>query len=191
VFGDEPLAEARTALDTFHRFFERYERVTGEGFYEIEAVARRSEADFPAPPAGLLAEVHRHRTAFLEKMDDDFNTGAAISELFELVRGLNKHIDQNRLESKSNKPALDALRQAARTLRELTSVLGLFRQPAAQPGGQDVELVAKLMELLIEVRTAARRRKDFEIADTIRDQLTAIGITLEDRQDGTGWRLET
>jgi cysteinyl-tRNA synthetase len=191
VFGDEPLAETRTALETFHRFFERYERVTGESFYEIEPAARRSDGDSPAPPDGLLAEVHRHRMAFLEKMDDDFNTGAAISELFELVRGLNKHIDQNRLETKANEQALDDLRRAARTLRELTSVLGLFREPAAQSGGQDVELVAKLMELLIEVRTAARQRKDFEIADTIRDQLTAIGITLEDRQDGTGWRLET
>ncbi len=191
VFGDEPLNEARTALDTFHRFFERYERVTGENFYQIEPATRRSHGDFPALPDGLLAQVHRRRTAFLEKMDDDFNTGAAISELFELVRGLNKHIDQNRLESKSNEQAREDLRPATRTLRELTSVLGLFRRPAAQPGGQDVELVTKLMELLIEVRTAARRRKDFEIADTIRDQLTAIGITLEDRQDGTGWRLET
>ena len=86
---------------------------------------------------------------------------------------------------------LEDLAKGARTLRELTSVLGLFRQPAETADGQDVELVAKLMELLIEVRTAARQRKDFEIADTIRNQLTEIGITLEDRKDGTGWRLES
>ena len=122
-------------------------------------------------------------------MDDDFNTGAAISELFDLVRDLNKHIDQQNLEGNAAGQPLEDLRQGIRTLRELTSVLELFRQPAVPAGGKDLELVAKLMELLIEVRATARQRKDFQISDTIRDRLTAIGITLEDRKDGTSWRL--
>jgi cysteinyl-tRNA synthetase len=46
------------------------------------------------------------------------------------------------------------------------------------------------MQLLIELRTTARKKKDFEMADCIRDSLGQIGINLEDRKDGTGWRLQ-
>jgi cysteinyl-tRNA synthetase len=189
VFGDEPLAEARTALETFYRFFERYERIAGESFYGIEAARSREEGDFPTDGQPVLAEIHQRRATFLEKMDDDFNTGAAISELFELVRALNKHVDEQDLEATTDTAGLDVLRQGARTLRELTDILGLFRRPLEDRGAADDELVAKLMDLLIEVRASARQKKDFATADKIRDQLAEIGITLEDRKGGTDWRL--
>jgi cysteinyl-tRNA synthetase len=189
VFGDEPLAEARTALEAFYRFFDRYERIAGESFYGIEPARTRQEGDFQTDGQPVLAEIHRRRSAFLEKMDDDFNTGAAISELFELIRALNKYVDEQNLEASPSAAALDGLNQGARTLRELTAILGIFRKPVAQQGGGDDELVAKLMDLLIEVRANARQKKDFDTADKIRDELTAIGITLEDRKGGTGWRL--
>ncbi len=189
VFGDEPLAEARTALETFYRFFERYERVTGERYYDLAAPQRRSDGDFASQEDPTLAEIHSRRATFLEKMDDDFNTGGAVSELFELVRALNRLIDQHDLENTPAERPLAGLKQGARTLRELTVVLGIFRAPVESADGADDELVAKLMDLLLEVRAAAREKKDFETADQIRNQLTDIGITLEDRQGGTGWRL--
>jgi len=45
------------------------------------------------------------------------------------------------------------------------------------------------MELLIALRSEARESKNFEIADRIRDGLAEIGVTIEDRKDGTGWRV--
>jgi cysteinyl-tRNA synthetase len=73
-------------------------------------------------------------------------------------------------------------------LRELTGVLGMFlRSPQAVGGGADEGLVAKLMELVIEIRANARKAKDFATADLVRDKLTAAGIVLEDRPGGTGW----
>jgi len=48
-------------------------------------------------------------------------------------------------------------------------------------------LVAKLMELVIEIRANARKSKDFATADLVRNKLTEAGIVLEDRPDGTGW----
>ena len=45
------------------------------------------------------------------------------------------------------------------------------------------------MELMIALRAEARANKNFEIADRIRDGLAELGITIEDRKDGTGWRV--
>jgi cysteinyl-tRNA synthetase len=73
-------------------------------------------------------------------------------------------------------------------LRELTGVLGLFLQPPMQKAeAADVGLVAPLMERVIEIRANARKAKDFATADLVRNKLTAAGIVLEDRPDGTGW----
>ncbi len=102
-------------------------------------------------------------------MDDDFNTGGAVGDLFELVRILNKYADDQKLEGGKGSEATSAvLRQGAKTLRELGATLGLFRAPAAKPAAGDNELVGKLMGLVIELRAAARGKKDFATADRIR-----------------------
>jgi cysteinyl-tRNA synthetase len=83
------------------------------------------------------------------------------------------------------------LRRGAETLRELAAILGLFLQPIAGDTDQEESgLVAPLMELVIELRAAARKNKDFATADRIRDALTAMNIVLEDRKGGTTWRKE-
>jgi cysteinyl-tRNA synthetase len=124
-------------------------------------------------------------------MDDDFNTGGAISELFELVRALNKFADQQQLEdSAARSPAaLASFQRGVVTLRELTAVLGLFRTAPTSKTGGEGELVNQLMGLVVELRADARKRKDFATADRIRQVLGELGIALEDRKDGTIWRL--
>jgi len=82
------------------------------------------------------------------------------------------------------------LTRGATTLAELSATLGLFRKPPKQARGGDDQLTGKLMELLIEIRTEARKKKDFATADKIRDSLSEIGVTLQDRPDGTGWEKE-
>jgi len=188
VFGDEGLTEAGTALDTFYRFFERYERVTGESFYEIATATVRSEGEFETNGNAMLAEVARRRNGYLDKMDDDFNTGGAVSELFDLVRTLNKYVDEQNLEESPAADKIATLKQGTKTLRELTLVLGLFREPPATDEGEDDDLVGSLMDLLIDIRASARQNKDFATADKIRDSLATVGITIEDRKGGTGWR---
>ena len=121
-------------------------------------------------------------------MDDDFNTAIAIASLFDYVRVVNKFIDQHGLEAKKPAAELATLDAMMLTLRELTGVLGLFLEPPSQKaGGADEGLVAKLMELVIEIRANARKSKDFATADLVRNKLTEAGIVLEDRPDGTGW----
>jgi cysteinyl-tRNA synthetase len=122
-------------------------------------------------------------------MDDDFNTGAAVGDLFELLRTLNRFMDQHGLDSAGpEKPAeRKSLHRGALTLRELSALLGLFRAAPVQREASDT-LVGGLMELLIALREESRKKKDFATADRIREGVGKLGITLEDRKDGTGWR---
>ena len=72
-------------------------------------------------------------------------------------------------------------------LRELSNILGLFFKAPTQSGGGDDDLTENLMQLVIKLRADARANKDFATADVIRDALTAAGVVLEDRKEGTTW----
>ncbi len=191
-FSEERIQEVEKGLNTFYRFFQRYERVTGQSFYKIEATKSRAAADAQAGGAELPADISALRERFLASMDDDFNTGGAIGVLYELVTALNRLIDAGNLETtgKSNTAAVATLRAAAGTLKELAGTLGLFREAPKAAGGADEGLTGSLMELLISLRAELRKAKNFALADQIRDRLTALGVTLEDRPDGTGWTAQ-
>ncbi len=191
-YGEARLRETEAALENFYRFFKRYERVTGESFYAIVPPLRRQQGDFEPGDDALLKDVVHHRNRFLDSMDDDFNTGGAMGDVFELLRRLNKYIDDEKLEKKeAQTPAkLAALRRGVTVFREMGGVMGLFRQPPEekQAGAKD-ELVGKLMGLLIELRAEARKKKDFATSDQIRKRLGEIGVVLEDRPGGTEWTV--
>ena len=189
-FSEERIEEVEKGLDTFYRFFKRYERVAGESFYKIAPPATRGQGDFEPGEDAVRKQLHELRNQFLESMDDDFNTGGGIGVLFELVRALNKFVDDAGLEAspKPDAEKLATLRLGSKVLRELAATLGLFRQaPAAASAAGGDELVGQLMQLVIEMRADARKSKNFAMADKIRERLTALGITLEDRPSGTEW----
>jgi len=187
-FSDTRIEEVNTGLEQFYRFFKRYERITGQSFYDVNVATTRAAGEFDPRGDAALSLVAEHRRKFLEAMDDDFNTGGAVGDLFELVRALNKYADEQKLENqKPSEAQLQVLRQGAATLRELGAVLGLFREPVAKAAGGDDALVGKLMGLIIELRAAARTKKDFATADRIRQVLGEAGVTLEDRPGGTEW----
>jgi len=191
-FSEQRLHEVGVALDSFYRYFQRYHRLSGEDFYDLPVPKRRTEGVFDPGANPFLMEVAGLRDRFLEAMDDDFNTGAAAGVLFDLLRRLNRFVDEERLEERANRDTqrLAALRKGSRCLRELGGILGLFRQPVqvtAVPGDQ---LVGKLLDLLVEIRADARKARDFATADRIRDRLSELGIRLEDRPTGTEWIIQ-
>jgi cysteinyl-tRNA synthetase len=192
-YSEARLRETEAALENFYRFFKRYERVTGESFYAIVPPLRRGQGDFDPGDDALLKDVVQHRIRFLDAMDDDFNTGGAMGDVFELLRRLNKYVDDEKLEKKeAQTPAkLASLRRGTTVFREMGAVMGLFRQPPAekQAGGNN-ELVGKLMGLMIDLRAESRKKKDFATADQIRKRLAEVGVTLEDRPGGTEWSLQ-
>ena len=190
VYGDEALDEAAGNLETFYRFFERFQRIAKQRFFNLPAATTRQAGEFDPGSDSLLKSAHALRASFLEKMDDDFNTGGAVSELFLLAGELNKFADQNKLEEMGEvkDPKIATFVRATRVLRELSNILGLFRSTPAKRGGAGEGLVPKLMQLLIDLRAESRAKKDFATGDKIRNTLKEIGITLEDRGGGTEWR---
>ena len=192
LFSDEAVAEAGQALESFYRFFKRFQRVTGQDFYEIPVVADRQAGKFDPGSCALLQAVAEMRNRFLAAMDDDFNTGSAVGDLFEMVRTLNRYVEEEQLENASERTAarLAALTQGASALRELSSTLGLFLKPLQQKTA-DSAVLDGVMELVLELRAAARQQKDFATADQIRDAMGPLGIALEDRAGGTDWSRES
>ncbi|MCR9292107.1 MAG: cysteine--tRNA ligase [bacterium] len=193
LFGDETLEEAGQALNAFYRLIQRFERLTEKSFYESVAYARdriSGDAALAAASTPLLKQLAELRASFLDKMDDDFNTGGAVSELFEMARSINRFVDEAKLEDAKQRSAedLEIFTKAMGVLRELGAILGLFvKPPKASADEGSGETLAGLMDLLIKLRADARAKKDFATSDTIRDGLSELGITLQDLKDGTTW----
>jgi cysteinyl-tRNA synthetase len=190
-YSEERLDEIRRSLEGFYRFFERYQRITGESFYSLEAPRTMQEhqqwTDGSRSKEGAGAFLK-----FIAMMDDDFNTGGAVGVLHELLTQLNKLADSSSLEDPARKQtvAFEDFKHGGKVLRELSNILGLFctAPPKPQAGGSD-KLVNGLMQLLIDLRNEARKAKNFALGDQIRARLKELGITLEDRAGKTDWRL--
>lgn len=202
LFSDEGLEEAGQSLNAFYRLIARFERLSGRAFYprvnsagDVEELAyAKTRTDGHAVLAGvsdgLLEELSKLRASYLEKMDDDFNTGGAMSDLFEMSRSINRFIDQQNLEdAKRRTPAeLATLSTAMSVLRELGAIMGLFLKAPRKTGDDGAsQTVDGLMKLLIKLRAKARAGKDFATSDAIRDGLAAVSITLQDLKEGTTW----
>lgn len=116
---------------------------------------------------------------FIAAMEDDINTPRAMAALFDLAREINRLGDSS-----------DAL-ELARQLRASAEIIGLLgADPIAwfEQGRADDELGAADLDALLVKRSEARAARDFAEADRIRDQLTDMGIVIEDGPDGPRWR---
>ena len=174
-YSDHELDNAAKGLANFHELFSVVENITGSDVYNLPPAA-------DAPPSELAElgqECLEHKQHFLDCLDDDFNTAGALGSLFELARktrNLTSHTD------KSN----EGLLWATGLIMQLGRLLGLFQDRPTKAQGADKQLV----EDLIQQRNSARKNRDFQTADDIRDQLAGMGITLEDLPDGkTIWHM--
>jgi cysteinyl-tRNA synthetase len=75
-------------------------------------------------------------------------------------------------------------------MKELSQILGLFRACGLPEKGQRDALTEPLLSLLIDLRARLRKEKIFGLADEIRSRLADLGVALEDRPEGTQWRIE-
>jgi cysteinyl-tRNA synthetase len=169
-FSDQSLKEAKNALNGFYDLFNRLAE-PGQGLLEAEE--------------SLLTRVDEARQAFETAMENDLNTPVALAAFQALRSDVNKLVGAG-LSSQ-------ARQRGRQAFRSLGQVLGLFQLDRWEFGmkaeaghyqwsGEDIE--AKIAE-----RIEAKKKKDFKLADAIRAELASLGITIEDRPDGTSrWK---
>jgi len=116
-------------------------------------------------------KITEFKARFIAEMDDDFNTANAISILFDMAKEANKVL-------RVNNSSRDLLKRFVALFDEFTGVLG-FEIKQAQ-----TTLLDKEIEQLVEQREVARKNRDFQTADGIRDALREKGIILEDTPQG-------
>ena len=161
-FSDELMASARSGYERIVNAVEKLDFLLGKASGELT-----EKEDALSKEAILIAE--RFDTA----MDDDCNTADAISVIFDLVKFVNTHADEE-----SSRVFLEKLREA---LLRMTDICGLRVE-------KKEEILDAEIERLIGERQAARKAKDFARADEIRNTLAAQGILLEDTREGVKWK---
>ena len=132
----------------------------------VQAAAKEGEAS-----QQTLDNVKTAREEFIKAMDDDLNTADGIAAVFELVRKINTALADNNVTKGDISAYFDEF-------TALTNVLGLLYN-------SNEEEIPKEVQDLIEQRKAARKAKDFALADQLRDKITELGYIVEETRQGT------
>jgi len=159
--------------------FKGWQRIWGAVSLAREQLRRAAPGEAGAEVTAMLSAA---REQFVERMDDDFNMPGALAVLQDLTRQVNTLLNESGPQTQGALEAIDAL------YRELGGeVLGIV--PEREESGADAAREDGLVRLLIELRAQARAQKDWATGDYIRNHLKELGIVLEDRADGTTWKL--
>jgi cysteinyl-tRNA synthetase len=181
-FSDLILQEAEVTIDKYYTTIMRVQDVSEKKTDGRELLSRAGEL------FSVLLDSFMGK--FEEAMDDDFNTALAIGHVFELIRELNRFLDSKPASLKDIQLVLSAQEH----LTQAGKILHLF-------GRTPLEWYASLMKVKsiglseaeihqkITERRDARIRKDWKLADTIRQELEEKGIILEDKKDRTDWKV--
>ncbi|MEA2014451.1 MAG: cysteine--tRNA ligase, partial [Thermodesulfobacteriota bacterium] len=161
----KPLAFSFGALDTAHNTIRRLNSL-------IQKLIRFTPGDNFADTDQLVYDI---RKGFTEAMDDDFNISSALACVFEFVRKINIPLAARQINSKQRDVILD-------TMKGINSVLSIMNF--------EEETLSKDAARLMEQRKKARDAGDWKRSDSLRQELSAMGIIVHDTQKGTIWTLE-
>jgi cysteinyl-tRNA synthetase len=191
-FSDQNLEDAKAGLTRFNEGMQTAQKVIDRHATPDKAICPEISAE--ERETYDLIEALEDR--FIEAMNDDFNTAAAIGHLFEGVRALNRLASVGRFAECPL--SLTVLQEGIDKLQRLGGVLGLFASDSSawlegqkKTGLEDKGLSADEIEKLIAERKQARLERDFARSDQIRDELAARGVVLLDTKDGTTWKLQS
>jgi cysteinyl-tRNA synthetase len=160
-FSEKALEQARKSLERIRQAAKIIEE-------QLEKAAESSAPEQMDPVVALA------RAKFLESMDNDFNTPYALRAVFDLVREVNRRINEKTISQKG-------LQDASEQLREFGEILGLsFCEVGKRPAEKTDAIAGNLIELLIETRQKLREKKEWQLADEIRAKLSELDIVIED-----------
>ncbi len=172
-----PIDFSDEAIEAAHKGWQRIWGAVGLTREQLRTAAPGPASD---EATAMLADA---RARFIERMDDDFNSPGALAVLQDLTRQVNALINEGGPQTQGTLAAIDAL------YRELGGeVLGVVPE-SEDSGSGDAAREDGLVRLLIDLRNQARANKEWATADTIRNRLRDLGVILEDRADGTIWKL--
>ncbi len=172
-FDDGKLEEARKALGRLQNTLllaDEYTRGYIEESQEVEG-------------KGLLFlnSVIELENKFVQAMDDDFNTAKAIGFLFEMSHNINAFLAEVDRDSVSER---NAVLRAMKVFSSLGDILGIFMEKTKN----EEEMAEKILEIFAGVRQLARKEKEFQLADEIREFLNDLEVTIEDTANGSRFR---
>ncbi|MCC0647454.1 cysteine--tRNA ligase [Clostridioides difficile] len=162
-FSDEMLNQAKAGLERLYNTKEKLEFT----------LSNLKESSLTEKEVELVKELDNFRQRFIDAMDDDVNTADAISIIFELAKLINSNVDEN--------SSLELAKKCLDEFNELTGVLNIVNKKKDTVLDKDIEE-------LIQKRTDAKKNKEFQLADDIRQQLLDMGIVLEDTRQGVKWK---
>lgn len=160
-FTDSLLQSAKNSLERIKTAYTNLEH------------RKKTSTDLGKNKETWIDKIRQHQQNFEKAMNDDFNTANAITVLFELAREANMYLQENHTDIL----VIEAFQEAMKTLLE---VLGIQLE--------NEELLDEEIEALITERNEARKARNFERADEIRDLLKEKNIILEDTNQGVRWR---
>ena len=163
-FSDEILNQSKAGLERLYNAKEK----------ALFTINNLEDSKMTEEEAKLQEELAGFRQKFIDAMDDDVNTADAVSAIFELAKFMNSNITENSSKEFAQK-ALDEF-------NELTGVLNIVNKDKKE------DILDEEIEKLIEQRTEAKKNKNFQLADEIRQQLLDKGIILEDTRQGVKWK---
>ena len=164
-FSDTVLEQAKAGLERLTNARDNAEFILGN---LADSSLRDEEKD-------MVAGLDKYRERFIEAMDDDLNTADAISVIFELAKFMNTNI--------SDQSSKEFVQLNLDIFNELTGVLNIANKSVEE----DDSLSQKVEDLIVK-RAQAKKEKNFALADQIRDELTAMGIAIEDTRQGVKWK---
>jgi cysteinyl-tRNA synthetase len=190
-FSPESMAEAERGLERFYNTIEQVSELVGE-LPSLGQLPTSEDPEFNS----LRDKIDSVSTRFQDDMDDDFNTAAALGQLFDLCRALNRF--QDSLPRKPTPEEKKLLAQGVHRLLECANVLGLLQRSPEEFFREQRRMSLSILgigqqevEGLIAARAQARKEKNWVRADEIRDKLAEMSIILEDKPEGTRWRVKT
>ena len=174
-FTEKAMDEARRGLDKMYGLLLRVDKTMGlESNQDIE-------------PGDCWQQ-------FCEAMDDDFNSARGIGTIFDTVRTVNRLLDQH--ENNGSEQIKQTIQYALADIRRTGNILGiLLEKPAVYFDKKQTQVLEQksvdptMIAKMVEERNAARKAKDWKKADQIRNQLVDMDVILEDRAEGTVWKI--
>ena len=172
-FSEEIIKSAQNALDRIFTFGENID-------FLLKNYSSGNISDVNEPE---IKEILDYKEKLIDALRDDFNAADAISVLFDFIRDAN-----TKAVGATAKPSRKLLETIKELYGEFCGLFGFIPKIKAADSGSGIS--EDYIAGQIEKRTAAKKSKDFKTADMIRDELKAMGITLEDTPSGVKWKRE-